>query len=62
MIALAGCGEPMAPPLVSGQTPPGTGNVNAASQPQPLNSLPPGAEGLGRGMIQPTYLSRTFSL
>jgi len=45
--------------LVSAQTPPGTGIVNAASQPQPPNSLPPGAavSGPGPGATQPSYLT-----
>ena len=40
---VAGCSLPGGQPLVSAQFPPGTGDVNAASEPQPLNSLPVGA-------------------
>ncbi len=43
LVATAGCTLPGGEPLVSAQFPPGTGEVNASSEPQPLNSLPPGA-------------------
>ena len=43
LVAMAGCTLPGGEPLVSAQFPPGTGEVNASSEPQPLNSLPPGA-------------------
>lgn len=42
-VAIAGCTVPSGEPLVSAQFPPGTGEVNANSEPQPLNSLPLGA-------------------
>ena len=50
------------PDLVSAQTPPGTGLVNDASEPQPPGSLPPGAavSGPGPGATQHSYLTRTF--
>ena len=56
---LVGCGEPINQPLVSAQYPPGTGMVNAASEPQPINSLPPGAANYSSapGAIQPNYFS-----
>jgi len=60
---LGGCGAiARGPDLVSAQTPPGTGIVNAASQPQPPNSLPPGAavSGPGPGATQRSYLTLTF--
>ena len=59
---LAGCGEAGGPPLVSAQYPPGTGEVNSKSEPQPLGSLPPGAANIGPGPggFQPNYLSWTF--
>jgi len=63
MALLAGCGAiERGPDLVSAQTPPGTGIVNAASQPQPPNSLPPGAavSGPGPGATQRGYLTLTF--
>ena len=41
--AIAACSLPEGQPLVSAQFPPGTGDVNAASEPQSLNSLPLGA-------------------
>ena len=64
-LLLAGCGVPGGPPLVSAQTPPGTGLVNSASEPQPINSLPPGAAGRpsrGPFATAPDYLSYTFGL
>lgn len=61
-LALAACGEPTAPPLVSAQYPPGTGSVNVNNEPQPLGSLPPGAANLSHapGGMQPSYLTHTF--
>ena len=61
-LTLAGCGEPGGTPLVSAQYPPGTGAVNSNSEPQPINSLPPGAANFGPapGVTQPNYLSWTF--
>lgn len=61
---LGGCGAiQQGPDLVSAQTPPGTGLVNDASEPQPPNSLPPGAAvaGPGPGATQHSYLTRTFA-
>ena len=57
-----GCGTLDGPPLVSAQFPPGTGVVNGASEPQPINSLPPGAAngGTAPGAVQGNGLSRTF--
>lgn len=63
VLLLAGCGVPGGPPLVSAQTPPGVGLVNSNYEPQPIDSLPPGAEGLGRPTpftTAPDYLSYTF--
>jgi hypothetical protein len=63
LLLLSGCGEPGGPPLVSAQSPAGTGLVNSNAEPQPINSLPPGAEGLSTGgpfTTQPDYLSYTF--
>jgi hypothetical protein len=60
---LGGCSViQQGPDLVSAQTPPGTGLVNDASEPQPPNSLPPGAavSGPGPGATQHSYLTRTF--
>ncbi len=61
-LALAGCGEPGGAPLVSAQFPPGTGVVNDASEPQPINSLPYGAGNYSPapGGLQPNYGSITF--
>lgn len=50
-------------PLVSAQSPPGTGQVNSASEPQPVGSLPPGAAGMpqsGPFATQPNYLAATL--
>lgn len=60
--ALAGCGAPGGAPLVSAQYPPGTGIVNAQSEPQPINSLPPGAanSGTAPGASQANGLAFTF--
>ncbi len=63
LILLGGCDAVgRGPDLVSAQTPPGTGIVNAASQPQPPNSLPPGAavSGPGPGAAQRSYLTLTL--
>jgi hypothetical protein len=46
LLALAACAEPYNPPLVSTQSPPGTGIVNDNAPLQTLNSLPPGAANL----------------
>ena len=64
LLALAACGMPNGPPLVSAQSPPGTGLVNAASEPQPINSMPPGAGNYSSapGGIQPDYGSVAFRL
>ena len=57
---VGGCGEPGGQPLISAQSPPAAGASN--SQPQPVNSLPPGAGGIGPGTAHPNYLSYTFRL
>ena len=59
ILALAGCVAPSNAPLVSAQFPP---NVSAASQPQPLNSLPVGAANFSRApnAVQPSYLALTL--
>lgn len=60
---LCGCGQVgRGPDLVSAQTPPGTGAVNAQSEPQPQGSLPPGAAvaGPGPGATQQSYLTVTL--
>jgi hypothetical protein len=62
-LPLAGCGVPGGERLVSTQTRPGTGLVGSASEPQPVNSLPPGAAGRpqrGPFASAPDYLSVTF--
>ena len=67
-LAVTGCegqgfpGQPGGPPLVSAQSPPGTGIVNDNSEPQPLNSLPVGAANISSapGATQPNYFSWTF--
>ena len=61
-LALTACAAPSGPPLVSAQYPPGTGLVNSHSEPQPLNSLPPGAANFSRapGAVQFNYGSLTF--
>lgn len=58
--ALAGCGGPGGPLLVSGQFPPATESRN--SEPQPQGSLPVGAANYGTapGAVYPSYLSWTF--
>jgi hypothetical protein len=63
-LALAGCGLPNGPPLVSAQSPPGIGVVNANSLPQPIDSLPPGAANYSTapGGYQPSYGSIRFRL
>ena len=59
LAAIAGCSLPSGEPLVSAQFPPGTGDVNANSEPQPLNSLPPGAANYAATPFatQPNFLS-----
>ena len=60
---LAGCnGVPGGPPLVSAQFPPGTGVVNSNAEPQPINSLPPGAYNISSapGGYQANTLAWTF--
>ena len=59
LAALAACTLPGGEPLVSAQFPPGTGEVNASSEPQPLNSLPPGAANFAATPFatQPNFLS-----
>lgn len=59
LTALAGCALPGGEPLVSAQFPPGTGEVNANSEPQPLNSLPPDAANFAATPFatQPNFLS-----
>ena len=61
-LGLAGCAPPTNPPLVSAQSPPGTGSTNVNSEPQPIDSLPPGAANISRapGATQPNYGSWTF--
>ena len=64
LLALAGCGAPNGPPLVSAQSPPGTGLVNVKSPAQSLNSLPPGAANFSPapGGVQPSYGSIVLRL
>jgi hypothetical protein len=64
LLALTACGAPNGPPLVSAQSPPGTGVVNANSPAQSANSLPPGAANFSRapGAVQPSYGSIGFRL
>ena len=64
LATLSACGVPSGPPLVSAQSPAGTGMVNDQSEPQPPGSLPPGAatSGPGVGQSQPSYLQRSFRL
>jgi hypothetical protein len=59
LASLAGCIVPEGQPLVSAQFPPGTGDVNANSEPQPLNSLPVGAANYAATPFatQPNFLS-----
>jgi len=59
LVAVAGCTLPEGEPLVSAQYPPGTGAVNANSEPQPLNSIPVGAANYGPSPFatQPDFLS-----
>ena len=56
---VAGCSLPEGQPLVSAQFPPGTGDVNAASEPQSRNSLPVGAANFAPTPFatQPNFLS-----
>jgi hypothetical protein len=64
LLALAACGVPNGPPLVSAQFPPGTGVVNSQSIPQSINSLPPGAANYSTapGGVQPSYATLGFRL
>ena len=59
LAAVSGCSLPEGERLVSAQFPPGTGDVNASSEPQSLNSLPPGAANLAATPFatQPSFLS-----
>jgi hypothetical protein len=62
LLGLAACAPPTSPPLVSTQSPPGTGLVNAHSPLQTLNSLPPGAANLAPGPFAtaPDYANITL--
>ena len=57
---LAGCAAPTTMPLVSAQFPPSA--ESAASEPQPLNSLPPGAANISSapGATHSAYLAWSF--
>lgn len=59
LAAVAGCSLPEGQPLVSAQFPPGTGDVNANSEPQSVNSLPVGAANFAATPFatQPNFLS-----
>lgn len=61
LLLLASCAAPENPPLLSAQYPP---NTSRNSEPQPGNSLPPGAANLSAapGAMYPNYLSLTFGL
>jgi hypothetical protein len=61
VLTVAGCAVPGGPPLVSAQMPPGAGQ-SANSEPQPINSLPPGAANISGapGAVQPTWFALTF--
>ena len=62
LISLAGCNATFGgPPLISGQSPAAAQSRN--SEPQPVNSLPPGFAGLdgGPSATAPNYGSITFS-
>ena len=67
-VLVGACDAPGGPPLVSAQTPPGTGAVNAVSEPQPIGSLPLGAYNPGAAGIigsdplttHPSYGAFTF--
>ena len=62
---IAACSD-AGPPLVSAQSPPSINS--AASEPQPVGSLPPGAANPGaagitdaaEGSTHPSYVGRTF--
>lgn len=60
VLALSACGLPGHPPLISGNSP--TAAEASNSQPQPVNSLPPYAEGLpgGPNGRHPNYISGTL--
>ncbi len=62
VLGVAGCAAPSGPPLVSTQSPPGTGVVNKNSPLQTLNSLPPGAANLAPNSVlqAPDYASITL--
>ncbi len=64
LLGVSACGIEAGPPLVSAQSPPGTGMVNDQSEPQPPGSLPPGAatSGTGVGQTEPSLLQHTFRL
>ncbi len=59
LAALAACSVPEHQVLVSAQFPPGTGDVNANSEPQSPNSLPVGAANWAATPFatQPNFLS-----
>ena len=59
LATIAGCSLPEGQPLVSAQFPPGTGDVNAPSEPQSVNSLPVGAANYAPTPFatQPNFLS-----
>ena len=66
MLALGGCDMQFgSSPLLSAQTPPATGPVGSAQEPQPEGSLPPNADTAGWtqngvGATQTNYGSLTF--
>ncbi|WP_158744773.1 hypothetical protein [Acidisphaera sp. L21] len=60
-LSLCGCNAQVGgPPLVSGQSPQSA--QSSASEPQPVNSLPPGFSGIGSGpnATAPNYASLTI--
>ena len=62
LLSLCGCSMTFGgPPLISGQTPAAAQSHN--SEPQPVNSLPPGFAGLdgGPNASAPNYASVTIS-
>ncbi len=62
LLSLTGCNVTLGgPPLISGQSPAAAQSHN--SEPQPVNSLPPGFAGLdgGPNASAPNYGSLTFS-
>jgi hypothetical protein len=61
VLCLAGCNTQFGgPPLISGQSPQSA--QSAASEPQPVGSVPPGFFGIGNGptATAPNYASVTF--